>query len=299
MCGLWGYAARTPGDRPDLEALGAAALAAQRRGAHAWGLAWVDERGRLGSYKSPGPVGDALGLMLDLAAGMPLVVGHARWATDGDPGDNRNNHPHAAGTGLFAHNGTVPEFRRTYRAYGHEPATGCDSECLGLLYRKAPRRLDLAARWAWAIEHAAPGLPLALLALHPPAPRGPYGVLGRLVVARRNGQPLHVAAAPEGSYLCSTADGLADLGDGLDAGPREAPGDTLIRFDLGAPGRPKRLGLRAWPTVQRRRAGGGSVARDPAGRPLRPASRAEGPPDRAMHAHAEPDRPLLRLAGSD
>ena len=36
-----------------------------------------------------------------------VVVGHCRYATHGSPRDNRNNHPHPAGSGQLMHNGVV------------------------------------------------------------------------------------------------------------------------------------------------------------------------------------------------
>ena len=57
MCGVFGFV-RTDGGRLSLPVLGRIALATQRRGPHAFGLAWIDRRGRLKCYKQTGRIGD-------------------------------------------------------------------------------------------------------------------------------------------------------------------------------------------------------------------------------------------------
>jgi hypothetical protein len=47
-------------------------------------------------------VSDHLGL-LQMAADARMLIGHCRWATQGDPADNINNHPHAADGGWIVH----------------------------------------------------------------------------------------------------------------------------------------------------------------------------------------------------
>lgn len=84
------------------------------RGGHASGYAAFDKRGELNIYKDDRP-----GSQLPLS-GLPRnsknVILHTRYATQGSPIDNRNNHPVISGTGKTAlvHNGVISnddEFR--------------------------------------------------------------------------------------------------------------------------------------------------------------------------------------------
>ena len=77
---------------PDLKLLRRLATVTEQRGPHAFGFAWVDGRGRLRSYRQTGRITDHLGL-LAAARDARLLIGHTRWATQGDPADNLNNHP--------------------------------------------------------------------------------------------------------------------------------------------------------------------------------------------------------------
>jgi glutamine phosphoribosylpyrophosphate amidotransferase len=79
MCGVFGFVSRdnTP---VNLGILNTIAKVTMKRGPHAWGLAWIDGRGRLFAYKQAGKVIDHLG-MLTMAADAWLLIGHCRFAT--------------------------------------------------------------------------------------------------------------------------------------------------------------------------------------------------------------------------
>ena len=94
--------------------------------------------GAIHTFKRPGPATANLG-DLDRCRGAAVVIGHCRWATHGDPQDNRNNHPHPAGRGWFVHNGVVHNHASLVRRYRLAPQTECDSEVLGLLDGPVPR----------------------------------------------------------------------------------------------------------------------------------------------------------------
>src|SRR5947208_1937574 len=83
MCGVFGFMSRE-GGRVNLQALARVAEVTQRRGPHAFGFAWIDRRGRLKCYKQTGRITDHLGL-LAMAADARMLIGHCRWATQGNP----------------------------------------------------------------------------------------------------------------------------------------------------------------------------------------------------------------------
>jgi glucosamine 6-phosphate synthetase-like amidotransferase/phosphosugar isomerase protein len=205
MCGVFGFVSRN-GGTVNLEVLGRVAEVTERRGPHAFGFAWIDRRGRLKCYKQTGRVSDHLGL-LGLAADARMLIGHCRFATQGSPEDNINNHPHPADGGWLVHNGQIPGYRRLVDAFDLYPVSACDSEVLGLLVEQGEGNvLDRcrAAVRAVSPEREAGTLfavpqPLVLLGLWPRPDR---------LVAVRRGNPLHYAKTEQGFYLASLADGL-------------------------------------------------------------------------------------------
>lgn len=195
MCGVFGFIGRGE-RRPNLARLRDIARVTQRRGGHAFGFAWIDGRGRLRAFKQTGRIGDHLGT-LAMAADATMLIGHCRYATQGDPADNLNNHPHASDGGWIVHNGMIPQHRELMKAYGMSPVTDCDSELLALLIEEScgdlPARFEAAVR---GIDRAAPTVVVGLW----PRP-------ARMVLLRR-GNPLHAGRAAEGLYFGSLADEL-------------------------------------------------------------------------------------------
>lgn len=202
MCGLFGFITKT-GKGPNIVRLKRIAVETQRRGYHAFGLAWLGSDNAIGTFKCPGPATANL-RRLDACHGAAIVIGHCRWATHGDPQDNRNNHPHPAGQGWFVHNGVISNHDALVRRFGLRPQTQCDSEVLGLLMARFSGRLAIrAAKTAEAaVGH------LALLGVW----RNP----ARLLMVR-NGNPLHFAETRSGFYFASL--------------PEELPGKVIALTD--------------------------------------------------------------------
>jgi glucosamine 6-phosphate synthetase-like amidotransferase/phosphosugar isomerase protein len=205
MCGVFGFVSHD-GGKLNLGVLARVARVTERRGPHALGFAWIDRRGRLKCYKQTGRISDHLGL-LAMAANARMLVGHCRYATQGDPADNINNHPHPADGGWLVHNGQVRNYAELVQAFGLCPVSACDSEVLGLLVEEGEGnvldRCRAAVRAVCPDEEPgslfAPGSPLVLLGLWPRPDR---------LVAVRRGNPLHFSRTEQGLYLASLADGL-------------------------------------------------------------------------------------------
>ncbi len=189
MCGLFGYLTKN-GSGPDLGRLRRIAVETQTRGNHAFGFAWLGADGRIRSFKRPGPATANLG-DLDRVRGALIVVGHFRWATHGDPRDNRTNHPHRAGRGMICHNGVVQNHASLVRRYHLAPETDCDTEVLGLLiaHRFSGPLVQRAARAAEATDGK-----LAIL--------GVWRKPARLLIVRR-GNPLCIGETKDGFYFGS------------------------------------------------------------------------------------------------
>jgi glucosamine 6-phosphate synthetase-like amidotransferase/phosphosugar isomerase protein len=202
MCGVFGFVSRDDG-RMNLEVLARIAEVTGRRGPHAFGFAWIDRRGRMKCYKQTGRITDHLGL-LRMAADSRMLIGHCRFATQGDPADNINNHPHPADGGWIVHNGQIREYQRVMDCFDLNPVSACDSEVLGLLVEQ--ERGSLFNRCCAAVRAASEDTgtlfgspPLVLLGVWPRPDR---------LVAIRQGNPLHFSRTAQGFYLASLAHGL-------------------------------------------------------------------------------------------
>jgi glucosamine--fructose-6-phosphate aminotransferase (isomerizing) len=193
MCGVFGFVSKD--DSPvNLKVLERVARVTEQRGPHAWGMAWIDGKGRLRMYKQAGKVTDTLGL-LGMARDARLLIGHCRWATHGDPANNLNNHPHPADGGWVVHNGVIPNYLSMIGRFGLHPVTSCDSEVLAL--RIEQEEGTYLERCTAAVMSCAYS-PLVLLGLWKPG----------TLIAVRDGNPLHLGATPKGFYLASLAEGL-------------------------------------------------------------------------------------------
>jgi glucosamine--fructose-6-phosphate aminotransferase (isomerizing) len=193
MCGIFGFITNK-GEGPDIKRLRRIALVTQTRGAHAFGLAWLEQGGRIETFKCPGPASSHLD-ELERCRNAIVMVGHCRFATHGLPSDNRNNHPHVAGAGYIVHNGVIHNHQHLVRHYGLHQRSHCDSEALGLLMTRCPG--TIAQRSAWVAGQVEGDL--ALL--------GIWRMPARILVCRR-GRPLHFGHGRDGYYFASLPEGL-------------------------------------------------------------------------------------------
>lgn len=189
MCGLFAFVAT--GDRgPHRRILERIAAATEARGRHAFGFAWLDSRRRLRSYRQTGRISNHLD-MLRMASDARLLIGHCRYATEGDPLDNINNHPHPCDGGWIAHNGRIPNWQEWMASRGLAGSSKCDSEALAL-----------------AIEDGDGSMLERVQAAADLARERPFAIMGiwkspaRIIVHRR-GNPLHIGDDREGYYLAS------------------------------------------------------------------------------------------------
>ena len=151
MCGLFGWVTKN-GNGPDLGRLRRIAIETQTRGNHAFGFAWLGTDGRIRSFKRPGPATANLG-DLDRVRDALIVVGHCRYATHGDPRDNRTNHPHRAGRGMICHNGVVANHASLIRRYPFGPRNRLRYRGAGAAHRSPLQRPPGAAGGAGSRGH--------------------------------------------------------------------------------------------------------------------------------------------------
>lgn len=211
MCGIFAYATKT-NQGPHLPTLERIAKETERRGPHAFGLAWIDGRGRLKMFKQTGRISQSLDV-LAMVHDARLLVGHCRYATQGTPDNNLNNHPHSVDGGWLVHNGVIGNYRELVEDHALRPVTECDSEVLSLLIEEGDG--SLTERCIRAAQ-LADGGPLALLALW----RSP----NKLVAVRR-GNPICMGENQRGFYLAS-------LMAGLPAGAHALRDNVALTFSL-------------------------------------------------------------------
>ncbi len=141
MCGLAGIflgtSVRSEADLGHLAGLFTRLLAmSEIRGTHASGAAVLDRSGRHLTFKRPVAASRLVReagyrQVLDrVGTETTLLMGHARWATRGDPKDNSNNHPLLVGDVIGTHNGTIWNADELFKRYGFERSAQVDSELL-------------------------------------------------------------------------------------------------------------------------------------------------------------------------
>lgn len=125
-----------------------------------------------------------------------MLIGHCRYATQGDYSNNLNNHPHPSDGGWMVHNGVVPNYLGLIDRHELQPVSDCDTEVLALLIESLNG--TLIERCIGAVQAIGRGSPAVVCGLWKP---------GRLVLVRR-GNPLMLGSAETGYYFASLADGM-------------------------------------------------------------------------------------------
>lgn len=231
MCAIFGYVARGI-SKPDLRTLGKIIHANIGRGQDAFGMSWIDSRGRLCHFKQTGRLVDHLPL-LAMVRDARMLIGHLRFATHGDPSENINNHPHAADGGWIVHNGVVRNYAELIRQKRLWTVSECDSEVIGRLIERSDES-GLTSRCIEAVRRT--DGPLAILGLW----KSP-----QTLVAVRRGNPLHLSDNPDGTYFGSLAGGLPgsvrEIHDYSTATYRFAEGKRNVSFQAFQPRRENQL----------------------------------------------------------
>lgn len=174
ICGISAFSL-APDSKVNARALAHALLTSiESRGSHASGFAYSTEEGKTGFYKEDRP-GSQL-VLGTLPRRANTVILHTRFATQGSPKDNRNNHPVISPDGQIAlvHNGVISNDDRLRSRLGLTKAHGeVDSLVIpALLQESGPDGLgDLAgyAAIAWIDSNNPDMLEIARLKTSPVA----------------------------------------------------------------------------------------------------------------------------------
>jgi glutamine phosphoribosylpyrophosphate amidotransferase len=130
MCGIMGFARTAENTVVTRKAILGTFAGISERGLHASGYAILGAKTTWAARAAvPSTIMAENAKLRKRLAGARLMIGHARFATNGEPSDNRNNHPHSTDrlTLSIVHNGVV-----RFRPKDIEPhlRTECDSEIL-------------------------------------------------------------------------------------------------------------------------------------------------------------------------
>jgi glucosamine 6-phosphate synthetase-like amidotransferase/phosphosugar isomerase protein len=160
MCGIAGFCL-APGDNFDAKKLSQCLLdQIVERGEHATGAAWVftekeKKKSAIAVSKAPVPA-YKFGAYLDkMPKGTKRAILHTRWATQGSPQNNLNNHPLVSGRIVGVHNGHLDNDREIFKALSCKRHGEVDSEAAFALldntkYRPAEVLESLRGRAALA-----------------------------------------------------------------------------------------------------------------------------------------------------
>jgi len=158
MCGLAGFSLSTRDSRwVDTSQLSEALLGGiELRGPHATGVAWVDG-GVVRHRKAPIRASSFIEQYGSIPKQATNALLHARYATQGDPADSRNNHPIRVQPVTGVHNGVIFNATELYDRTPHtERLHGVDSEAIFALLAhtrehptEALEQLEGSATVAW------------------------------------------------------------------------------------------------------------------------------------------------------
>lgn len=188
MCGIAGYCLN-PEHYVDTASLAGQMLYdIEHRGYHATGAAWINPKtGKRVMSKAPLSATQYVPRMKDsLCLNAQTAILHTRWATQGSPKNNSNNHPIPRGKIVLTHNGHVSNDKELFKQLSVPRIAQVDSEAV-------------AALIAFAGEHPTQLLPeirgtaaLAWIAQNAP---------NVLHLARVSSSPLYIGQTTNGSLV--------------------------------------------------------------------------------------------------
>lgn len=219
MCGIAGFCLN-PAEKLDARELSMCLLdRIIERGEHATGAAWVfndkeRKKSSIAISKAPVPADKFEPYLDKMGKGVRRAILHTRWATQGSPQNNLNNHPILSGRIVGVHNGHLSNDDAIFKTVRAERHGQVDSEAAFALLDKTVHRpadvlesLQGRAALAWFDSRDKRDLHLARVTDSPLA----IGVtpLGSLLFAST--MPLLVAAADDARMELSWVENITPM----------------------------------------------------------------------------------------
>lgn len=188
MCGIAGFCLDPKEHKgADINALaGQMLLDIEHRGQHATGCAWINSRGKRTIKKAPIAASRLVNHATNLCDNAPAAILHTRWATQGSPKNNSNNHPIPRGRIVLTHNGHISNDKELFKQLRVNRHAMVDSEAVAALLAfsndapwQALTQVKGTAALAWLEQDA-----------H-----------NTLHLARVNSSPLHIGQTKRGSLV--------------------------------------------------------------------------------------------------
>lgn len=201
-------------------------VAAESRGRHATGVGYLDPADSWPSYWRTAGRASRVCWSAPIPARAPVVIGHTRYATQGSPKDNRNNHPVVAPGIVAVHNGVVTNDDDILATLGYERSGAVDSEAWAALLSAGPEVLGASS---------------VVDLLDVPRGRAALAWLSTedalLRLARVQSSPLAIAHTAAGDFLAASTPHIlrsaaAKIGLGL-WGVETVPEGTYLEVDRG------------------------------------------------------------------
>jgi len=199
MCGIFGYVGKN-NNAAQITLEGLKLL--EYRGYDSWGVA-AKENKKFVVEKHVGKIGSATLKLSIINRKSSIAIGHTRWATHGGV-TVKNAHPHLDCTKTIAvvHNGIVENFqelRRDLQKKGHRFISETDTEIIPHLIEEFQRKEGFTSSVRDAFNKLK-GLNAIVVA----------NAKSAEIIAAKNGSPLVVGVANDGSYIASDLIGISD-----------------------------------------------------------------------------------------
>ena len=177
MCGIAGFCLNPKHHVNTTELASQMLLDIEHRGYHATGVAWINKEGRRAITKAPISASKFIATKAGqgVCKDATTAILHTRWATQGSPTLNDNNHPIPRGKIVLTHNGHISNDDQLFKQLKVDRIGQVDSEAVAALlaFTKGEHPADVLTRiqgsaaLAWITQNQGDTLHLARVSSSP------------------------------------------------------------------------------------------------------------------------------------
>ena len=177
MCGIAGFCLNPKHHANTTELASQMLLDIEHRGYHATGVAWINKEGKRAITKAPISASKFITTQAgrNVCKDATTAILHTRWATQGSPSVNDNNHPIPRGKIVLTHNGHIANDDQLFKQLKVDRIGQVDSEAVAALlaFTKGEHPADVLTRiqgsaaLAWITQNQGDTLHLARVSSSP------------------------------------------------------------------------------------------------------------------------------------